>query len=199
MYDTPLILHFSNISKNICQKSKSSQSTSNGTRRSYVMQKTNTEKSHDIVLLLCRYVFGMGGTGTCASSATTWQVYSQTSSSIVTDSTMKVSCAAGTNFNIYCRTVWIFLLMRIFSHSAINKWEMFQHHRKISRSSINGSFFRILRWVLQYINQKLSLRPIITSHNILSLFKGNFAINKKQSCTSLYCDIVSSRLYWKLR
>jgi len=35
-----------------------------------------------------------------------------------------------------------------------------------------GSDSRILRWGLLYFNHKLSLRPIIASHKILSLFKG---------------------------
>ena len=62
-------------------------------------------------------------------------------------------------------------------------------------STFKGSVSQILRWVLLYINRKLSLRPIITSTKILSLLKGHFTINKKQSCAPLYCDIVSSRQY----
>ena len=34
---------------------------------------------------------------------------------------------------------------------------------------LKGSVSRVLRWVLLYINRKLSLRTIIASHNILSL------------------------------
>ena len=56
-----------------------------------------------------------------------------------------------------------------------------------------GSVSQILKWVLQYINRKLSLRPIIASNKILSLLKGHIIINKKQSCAPFYCDFVSSR------
>jgi len=42
---------YANIYKNIWQKSKSSQCTFNGTRRSYLMKKPNTKKSCDTVPL----------------------------------------------------------------------------------------------------------------------------------------------------
>ena len=65
--------------------------------------------------------------------------------------------------------------------------------------SFKGSVSQILRWVLLYINWKLSLRPIIASNNISSLLKGHFTINKKQSCAPMYGDIASSRQYWQRR
>ena len=37
---------------------------------------------------------------------------------------------------------------------------------------VKGSVSRDLRWVLLYINGKLSVRPIIVSQKILSLLKG---------------------------
>ena len=43
--------------------------------------------------------------------------------------------------------------------------------RHIADLSFKGSVSRILRWILLYINRKLSLRPII-GHKILSLLKG---------------------------
>jgi hypothetical protein len=45
--------------------------------------------------LIFRFVFGYDGTGTCASSATRWRVFSEFSHAIVDDLTMKVACAAG--------------------------------------------------------------------------------------------------------
>ncbi len=37
---------------------------------------------------------------------------------------------------------------------------------------LKGSVSRVLRWVLLYINQKLSLRPFIASHKIFDSLKG---------------------------
>ena len=62
-----------------------------------------------------------------------------------------------------------------------------------------GSVSRDLRWVLLNINGNLSLRPIIASHNILTFFKGQFTINKKQAGAPLYYDMVLSRQYWNRR
>ena len=45
--------------------------------------------------------------------------------------------------------------------------------------SLKGSVSRILRWVLLYINRKLSVRPIIALNKILILLKGQFTIYKK--------------------
>ena len=59
--------------------------------------------------------------------------------------------------------------------------------------TFKGSVSRMLRWVLFYVNQKLSLRPIIASHKILILVKGQFTIYTKQAGAPLYCDMVSSR------
>ena len=55
---------------------------------------------------------------------------------------------------------------------------------------LKGSVSRDFRWVLLYINGKLSLRPIIASHKILSLLKGKFTIYMKQAGAPLYYDIV---------
>jgi len=52
-----------------------------------------------------------------------------------------------------------------------------------------------LRWVLLYINGKLSLRPIIASQEMLSLLKGYFTIYIKQAGAALYYDMVLSRQY----
>ena len=64
---------------------------------------------------------------------------------------------------------------------------------------LKGSVSRDLRWVFLYINRKLSLRPIIAWHKILSLLKGQFTIYIKQADAPLYFDMVSSRQYWKQR
>ena len=60
---------------------------------------------------------------------------------------------------------------------------------------VKGSVSRVLRWVLLYINPKLFLRPIIVSHKILTLLKGQFTIYKKQAGAPLYYDMVLSRQY----
>ena len=64
---------------------------------------------------------------------------------------------------------------------------------------LKGSVSRVLRWVLLYIIQKLFSRPIIASHKILTFWKGQFTINKKQAGTPLYYDMVLSRQYWNRR
>ena len=66
-------------------------------------------------------------------------------------------------------------------------------------SCIKGSVSRVLRWVLLYIIQKLFSRPIIASHKILTLLKGQFTIIKKQAGATLYYDMVLSRQYWNRR
>ena len=78
----------------------------------------------------------------------------------------------------YCKMIFL-------SHSST--------HICFCYSEFKGSVSRILRWVLLYINRRLSLRPIIASHKIVSLLKGQVAIYKKQAGPPLYCDMVSSR------
>ena len=46
-------------------------------------------------------------------------------------------------------------------------WAIKCFHFTLS-NDFKGSFSRVLRWVLLYINQKLFLRPIIASHKILT-------------------------------
>jgi len=58
-----------------------------------------------------------------------------------------------------------------------------------------GSISRILRWVLLFIDRKAFSRPILASHKILSLLKGQFTNYKKQAGAPLYSDIVLSRQY----
>ena len=41
-----------------------------------------------------------------------------------------------------------------------------------------------------YINRKVFSRPILASHKILSLLKGQFTISKKQAGAPLYSDTV---------
>ena len=56
----------------------------------------------------------------------------------------------------------------------------------VGRGLLKGSVSRILRWVLLYINRKLSLRFLFTSHKILSLLQDQFTIYKKQAGAPLY-------------
>ena len=70
---------------------------------------------------------------------------------------------------------------------------------RLLKSLLKGSVSRVLRWVLLYINQKLFLRPIVTSHKIFTFLKGQFTINKKQAGAPLYYDMVLSRQYWNRR
>jgi len=51
-------------------------------------------------LISYRFVFGLGGTGTCASSATSWQVSSRISNSVVRDPTMQVACAESKDLHV---------------------------------------------------------------------------------------------------
>ena len=54
---------------------------------------------------------------------------------------------------------------------------------------VKGSVSRVLRWVLLYIIQKLFSRPIIASHKILTLLKGQFTIYKNwqpHPCTMIW-------------
>jgi len=76
-------------------------------------------------------------------------------------------------------------IIKQFSYNPVARINMVQ--------SFKGSVSQILRWVLLYINRKLSLRPIIALLKILSLLKGQFPNYKKQSGEPLYCDMVSSR------
>ena len=65
--------------------------------------------------------------------------------------------------------------------------------------AVKGSVSRVLRWVLLYIDWKLFSRPIITSHKILTLLKGQFTIYKKQAGAPLFSDMVLSRQCWNCR
>jgi hypothetical protein len=53
-------------------------------------------------LLSCRFIGGLGGTGTCATSATVWLVYSQSSKAYVQDPSMQVACAEGMDLHSSC-------------------------------------------------------------------------------------------------
>jgi len=57
-----------------------------------------------------------------------------------------------------------------------------------------GSFSRILRWVLLYINLKVFSRPILASHKILSLLKVQFTIYK-----NIFQTILKSKINAALR
>ena len=61
--------------------------------------------------------------------------------------------------------------------------------------TVKGSVSQILRWVLLYINRKLSFRPIIASNKIVKLLKGQFTIYIKQAGAALFYDMDSSRQY----
>ena len=75
----------------------------------------------------------------------------------------------------------------------------------LSNKDFKGSVSLVLRWVLLYMNGKLFLRPIIASHKILTLLKGQFTIYKKaHPCTVIWfypdnieiggkCGIVATR------
>ena len=62
-----------------------------------------------------------------------------------------------------------------------------------------GTVSRELSHRLLYIIWKLFSRPIITSHKVLTLLKGQFTIYKKQAGAPLYSDMVLSRQYWNRR
>ena len=98
-------------------------------------------------------------------------------------------CGTSTQTNVLCGNPWISIAgaylpiikskMGLFDLLPFSCCRHKYQCKLAMEEQFKGSVLRVLRWVLLYINRKFSSRPIITSHKIVTLLKGQFTICKK--------------------